>query len=209
MYGCSLYSKYLLYFLPLLIVLTATIAVNDQRKGKTCPHKLFKEKNNAVVPVIFVYTLSENQCKKGFSDYIRISIEQAVLTQVDTSIIFASNYNLCNNTAQSVSTWDKRIIQVDTDLIASNRSKEFVTLYDNIFVQSYMPQLWGSAALRFFIIEDIMAYYNYTSIIHVECDNLLYGNLGSYAPLLKSAYPGLAATPMTKRKDAITASVFW
>lgn len=209
MYGCASYSKYLNCFLLLLIVLTTTIAINDQRKGKKCPHKLIKQQNDSVVPVIFVYLLSAAQCKRGFSDYIRISVEQAVLTQVDTPIIFASNYNVCNDTAKAISTWDKKIIQVDSDLIASDRSKEFVTYYDNIFVQSYMPQLWGSAALRFFIIEDIMAYYKYTSVIHVECDNLLYGNLGLFLPLLKTEYPGLAATPMTKRKDAITASVFW
>jgi hypothetical protein len=132
-------------------MLTATIARNDQRKGKICPHRAFKSQNNTVVPIIFVYLLSEIQCKRGFSDYIRISVEQAVLTQVDAPIIFASNYGLCNTTAKAVSTWDKKIIQIDTDFIASNRSKKFVTLYDNIFVQSYMPQLWGSAALRFFI----------------------------------------------------------
>lgn len=174
------------------MVATAKAINHQRRKDKACPYKLSVEQNYSVVPIIFVYTLSTIQCEKGIPYYIKISVEQAVLTQVGIPVIFASNYKHCNNSAETVSKWDKKIIQVDTDLIASNKSKEFVTLYDNIFVQSYMPTLWGAAASRFFILEDIMAYYKYVSIIHVECDNLLYGNLGLHVPLLKEEYPGLA-----------------
>lgn len=50
---------------------------------------------------------------------------------------------------------------------------------------------------------------NYTEMMHVEADNLLYGRLTSILPELRRDYTGLAATPLTANKSFITASVFW
>ena len=150
--------------------------------------------NADVTPIVFVYTLGGDRCSKGFHAYILASVEQAILTQVGSPVILASNYGACNASTSTVRGWHKDIIQVDTDVIQSNRTREFISLIDRVFVQSYMPDLWGAAALRFFILEDIMSYYHYRDLIHVEADNLLYGNLGSIVPLLRKEYPGLAGT---------------
>lgn len=58
-------------------------------------------------------------------------------------------------------------------------------------------------------MEDIMIRNNYTELLHVEADNLLYGQITSILPILRSKYKALAATPLNSNKSFITASVFW
>jgi hypothetical protein len=70
-------------------------------------------------------------------------------------------------------------------------------------------ELWITSALRFFIIEDVMRHLNYSELLHVEADNMLYGKLSDIIPVLRSNYTSLAATPASARLHFVTASVLW
>jgi hypothetical protein len=48
-----------------------------------------------------------------------------------------------------------------------------------------------SAAYRFFHIEDIMRTFGYDDVIHIEADNLLYGDLSTILPTLRESYKGI------------------
>ena len=95
-----------------------------------------------------------------------------------------------------------------TDFMSAT-TKEFVTYTDQLFMQSYMPELWAAAALRFFVLADMMTYYKYEAVLHVEGDNTLYGETKDLIQTLWQHYPGMAATPLTKTLDFVTASVLW
>uniref|UniRef100_A0A7S3HGP5 Uncharacterized protein n=1 Tax=Spumella elongata TaxID=89044 RepID=A0A7S3HGP5_9STRA len=58
-------------------------------------------------------------------------------------------------------------------------------------------------------MEDLMLHYNYTEMIHVEADNMIYGKYTSLLPVLRSGYQGMAATPLNAHVSFITASVMW
>ena len=164
----------------------------------------------ASIPIIFYHYVSVQQCKWGFYDYLKNSLEQAVLTQPDSPIIFASNYNDCNKSSEVLDSWHKDIIKIDSTLIVSKKTKEFLNYTDNLFGMLYhMPDLWSSAAMRFLVLEDIMNTYNFTSVLHVEGDNMLYGDMKPLISFLYDNYPGLAATPLTKTQEFVTASVLW
>ena len=48
----------------------------------------------------------------------------------------------------------------------------------------------------------------YTDIMHIEADNLLYGNLNAIIDIFPE-FQGLAATPLNSNKTFMTASVLW
>ena len=160
------------------------------------------------LPIVYVYTVVPNVCKKGLPNYIRISLEQAVLTQKDGDVIIASNFKECKaiedtvNSVADIGKWD-------TSLYKSERSVHFLNVSEKMFVIDGGSELWMTSALRFFYLEDMMLRRNYTEIMHVEADNLLYGNIASLLGTLRSSYRGLAATPLTEKGVFITASVFW
>ena len=160
------------------------------------------------LPVVFVYTVVPNVCKKGLPQYIRVSLEQAVLTQQKSDVIIASNFKECKvvedmvNSVSGIGKWD-------TSLYKSERSIQFLNVSENMFVIDGNSELWMTSALRFFYLEDMMLYNNYTELFHVEADNLLYGSIASLLSTLRSSYQGLAATPLTEKGAFITASVFW
>ena len=49
----------------------------------------------------------------------------------------------------------------------------------------------------------------YKDIMHIEADNLLYGNLNAIIEIFRKNFKGLAATPLNSNKTFMTASVFW
>lgn len=79
----------------------------------------------------------------------------------------------------------------------------------SIFQVDHYGELWMTAAYRFFHIEDIMRRYNYKEVIHVEADNLLYGDLSTILPTLRDNYKGITATPLDAKMTYVTASVMW
>ena len=159
------------------------------------------------LPIVFVYTVVPAVCKHGLPEYIRTSVEQAIFSQPDAQVIMASNYAECNEIEQTV---DKvqNLIKIDMTSIASERTLQFTNSSKSIFASDYGGELWLTSATRFFALEDIMKNYGYTEILHVEADNMLYGNITSILDILRKHYP-LTATPLTANKSMITASVFW
>lgn len=98
---------------------------------------------------------------------------------------------------------------MDISGIESERTKEFKNLSLNMFSTDGGAELWLTSASRFFHLEDIMIRNNYTEMIHVEADNLLYGRLSTLLNTFRTGYPTLAATPLNANKSFITASVMW
>jgi hypothetical protein len=164
--------------------------------------------NHTKLPIVYVYTVVQAVCSYGLADYIKVSLEQALLTQPDCDIVIASNFGDCPTLAPVVQQIPN-VILVDTIAIESQRTKKFATLAKDIFQSDRFGELWITSALRFFIMEDIMNAMHYTELFHVEGDNLLYGRLTSLLTVLREGYKGLAATPLTANKSFITASVFW
>lgn len=164
--------------------------------------------NRGRLPIVYVFTVVPAMCKYGLPSYIIHSLEQAVHSQPDCDVIMASNYADCPQVADNIRNIPGLILQ-DMSLIASPRTKEFTNLSTNILAVDYGAELWLTSALRFFNLEDLMIRNNYTELMHVEADNLLYGKLTTILPTLRSDYQGLAATPLTSHKVFITASVLW
>eukprot|EP01038_Epipyxis_sp_PR26KG_P011925 gene11925-15958_t len=165
-------------------------------------------KTTTKLPIAFVYTVVPAVCSHGLPRYIRESVEQAIVTQPEFEVIMASNYVECAAIAHTVQNM-KNLMQVDTTRIVSNRTNLFRNVSHGIFQRDNFGELWITSALRFFIIEDLMIANGYDELIHVEADNLLYGDYLSLLPILRSGYKGLAATPLNANKSFITASVFW
>jgi hypothetical protein len=163
---------------------------------------------NGKFPIVYVYTVVPAVCKHGLPAYIKESLEQALFTQPDSTIIMVSNFAECRETEKSISK-APNIMLVDSTKIISNRTQVFANLSKEIFVSDGLNELWITSALRFFIMEDLMISFGYREMLHVEADNMLYGNLSAILPLLREGYPGLAATPLTSGKFFITASVLW
>lgn len=58
-----------------------------------------------------------------------------------------------------------------------------------------------------------MIKYKLVELLHVEADNMIYGQLSSIADILRKGYPGLAAQPLSSNHEGkllyMTASVLW
>jgi hypothetical protein len=162
--------------------------------------------------IVYVFTLEPDFCNNGLPEYIKISLEQAISQQPDCDVILASNYGNCANIALVADTVDN-LVKIDTTLIESNRTRYFRNESDHIFSKGNKAELWITSALRFFQLEDFMIALNYHELIHVEADNMLYGQMTSILHTLRTGYKGLAATPLTALPTAmntfITASVLW
>ena len=160
------------------------------------------------LPIIYVYTVVKAVCKYGLPSYIRISLEQAVQSQPDSTVIMASNYAECAKIGEIVDAV-ANVVKIDITELVSNRTLEFMNASQSMFEVDFGSELWLTSAYRFFNLEDMMVHYNFSEIMHVEADNLLYGNFTHLLPVLRESYPGLAATPLNANKSFITASVFW
>ena len=173
---------------------------------------------SSVVPIVYVFTVNPFFSCKTFNTrdhhYIRFSVEQAVRTARGPAhahpVILTANFRDCNHSLATVQQhWHRDIVALDYTAFLSRRTVEFTSLTDTLFMQSYMPELWAAAALRFFVLEDLMVHRGYPQVLHVEGDNLLYGDTAALIRGLAAGYPGLAATPLSKTLDFVTASVLW
>ena len=160
------------------------------------------------LPVIYVYTVVPAVCPYGLPEYIRFSLEQAAKTQTDCEVILASNFKECPKIKEKVLNMEN-VVLLDTTSLASNRTLLFANLSRNIFESDHGGELWITSALRFFQLEDLMISKNYTEMMHIEADNLLYGKFTSIMKTFREGYKGLAATPLNSSKTFITASVLW
>lgn len=160
------------------------------------------------LPIVYVYTVVKAVCRYGLPGYIKVTLEQAVLSQPDSDVYMASNYAECPHIGDAVDTV-AHVKKVDITSLISDRTREFMNVSQSMFEVDGGSELWLTSAYRFFNLEDMMIKYNMKEIMHVEADNLLYGNFTSLLPLLRKGYPGLAATPLNSNKSFITASVFW
>lgn len=159
-------------------------------------------------PIVFVYNLVPRVCMHGIPGYIKYTLEQAILTQPNSDIIMASNFGECL-TYNVTFSMPSKVIMIDTSTLTSDRTLQFVNLSSLIFQTDGNGELWVTSAMRFFYMEDIMSHYKYSEIVHVEADNMLYGDVTDILPTLRNSYAGLAATPLTAGEHAITASVLW
>lgn len=158
------------------------------------------------LPIVFVYTVVPAVCQFGLPEYIQISVEQSIFTQPDCDVYLLSNIGECQAIADSVKAVTGLHI-VDSVPIVSDRTRQFHNLSTGMFARDYGNELWITSALRFFMLEDLMIQRNWTELLHVEADNLLYGRFTAILPQLRSL--PLAATPLNAHKTFITASVFW
>lgn len=147
--------------------------------------------NSSKLPIVYVYTVVPAVCKYGLPEYIKVSLEQALLTQPDCDVIMASNYAECPQISTILENIPN-VVFIDTTLIESNRTRKFKELAVDIFQTDRFGELWITSALRFFNLEDLMVTMKYQEMMHIEGDNLLYGRISSLLPLLRSGYKGLA-----------------
>ena len=87
-------------------------------------------------------------------------------------------------------------------------SSIIVIIY-NYYYRDKKGELWLNAALRFFIIEDLMTLNNYNEVLHIETDNLIYGPIEYLIFQFRTNKYNLIATPLTGDLNHITASVFY
>jgi hypothetical protein len=160
------------------------------------------------VPIVFLYTIVPRVCEHGIQDYIKIALLQAVVSQPNAEIVFATNLGECETLAQSLESIPSLKL-VDTTALASNATKYFAEQAKEMFQSDGKGELWITSALRFFQLEDLMISQGYKEMLHAEADNLLYGNLTALLPTLREQYVGMAAQPLTDKKSLFTASVLW
>ena len=205
MWLSRLYLKNYDYYLTVLLCFVSSssvIAVSNE---------ILNQRSSAVLlrlPILYVYSFVEAICSTGLPDYLKVALEQAIYTQFDSEIFFASNFAECE-VVYNASRIINHLNLVDTTYIESNRTKLFRNSLQHMVVRDKGGELWMTSALRFFLIEDVMRFMGFNEVMHVEGDNLLYGELTSILPVLRTGYPRLAATPLTHPKVFITASVFW
>lgn len=82
-----------------------------------------------------------------------------------------------------------QLIEIDS-LPKSVNHKAFENL--NKLDGEWRNGFWRYAVERFFIIEDFLAQYNVTDVLHVEHDNLIYFNSADYLPFFKKCKKGIA-----------------
>ena len=133
-------------------------------------------------PILYVYTVTARSCARGLPDYIKTSLEQALLSQPDCDVIMASNYAECA-TIEIVINSIPNVIKLDITKIASERSVLFAKVCSRMFEANTNGDLWVTSAQRFFSMEDFMVQSGRTEMLHVEADNLLYGKVSELSCL--------------------------
>ncbi len=161
------------------------------------------------VAIVYVFIVSKrNGCDRGLAQYIKFSLQQAVLSQHNANVILVSNYKECpkvKNDADLI----EGVIPVDTASIESERAQLFLNKSESMFQDDGLGNLWVTSALRFFYLEDMMKQMKIQELLHIEADNMLYGNLNDLITIFKKGYKGMAATPLNTNKTFMTASVLW
>ena len=90
-------------------------------------------------PIVYVYSLSNKTCAGGFPGYIKEVLAQAVLFQEDCEIIMASNYADCTNGGSSSPPDIANVTKIDTTLIASSKTREYLNSAAEMFAHG---DLW-------------------------------------------------------------------
>ena len=83
-------------------------------------------------PIVFVFVVGKEVCDDGFPEYIKWTLEQAVLHQPDCDVILASNFAECpriNDIADTI----KYLVKIDAYLVMSEKSKKFRAMSSKIF----------------------------------------------------------------------------
>jgi hypothetical protein len=159
-----------------------------------------------IPPVVYIYTMP-NQCQT-LPAYLLVTFMQAVRSQPDADVIFASNFHACQKTLNSIKNIHGLKL-IDTAEVLSSKTASFSNSSFELFKHGNNDNsLWRASTLRFFEMEDIMERFGYAELIHMEADNLLYQNLSSIVEVLRTSYP-MAVTPLLANKSMFTASIFW
>lgn len=132
----------------------------------------------ARVSILYVYIIVPDSCFRGFPEYIKSTIEQALLLQPDCDIILASNYAQCAAIEKVVDSI-QGVIKFDTTGTESPRSKSFANASLEMFAGAANGDLWMTSASRFFTIEDFMISRGITELLHFEADNMIYGKVNA------------------------------
>ena len=127
-------------------------------------------------PIVYVFTVTAQSCKRGLPEYIIVSLRQAVLSQPDCDVVMASNYASCPTIESTVDSIPN-VIKHDINFKASERSALFANVSEKMFEANFNGDLWITSAQRFFSMEDYMINTGHTEMLHVEADNMLYGKV--------------------------------
>lgn len=196
-------SSFWLCWTVLYLVMNCSRTIPSLTNAITIDEAIAKDRNR--LAVVYVYTVVPARCSRGLPEYISVSLQQARHSQPDCHVMLISNFAQCEELSKSVDQIHG-LVKVDSTKIISNRTEVYLNASKEIFMSD---ELWLTAALRFYILEDLMVSYNITELVHVEADNTLYLRLTSILPILREGYKGLATTPLSANKSMITASVLW
>ena len=161
------------------------------------------------LPIVYVYTVSKTFCEYGMPQYIKYSLQQALMTQHDADVILVANYAECPLLKTHADQLEG-IVQMDTKDLQSNRLRLFHNRSTEIFQDDGAGNnLWVTSALRFFLLENMMIKKSMGEVMHIEADNMLYGSYTEIIDVFRKGYHKLAATPLNTNKTFMTASVLW
>lgn len=195
-----MWTRILSCFLVFLLIIASESISEHSSKEKT--------------RIVFVYFIVKANCEGGLPEYVRHTLNHTLATQQPQSeVVLVSNFRDCFNDTSIVRSLPLYrelatlgLVLTDTAL-ASDRTRHFHNLSREVFAWDNKNELWMTSALRFFILEDVMAVKGWQEALHVEADNLLFARIHTLVPALRQ-YP-LAATPLAATESLITASVFW
>lgn len=165
--------------------------------------------------IVFVYFMVKTYCEGGLPEYIQHTLNHTLATQQPQSeVVLVSNFRDCFNDTSIVGSLPLYrelaalgLVLTDSTAVVSDRTRRFHNLSREVFAWDNKNELWMTSALRFFILEDVMAAKGWQEALHVEADNLLFARVHTLVPALRQ-YP-LAATPLAATESLVTASVFW
>jgi hypothetical protein len=127
-------------------------------------------------PIVFVYTIAEETCRRGVPNYLKFTLEQGLLLQGDCEIVMMGNFAECASYGKEIDLIPG-VVKVETTDIASKRSNQFANSSSTLFAGNHHGHLWISSAQRFFTLENLMVKKGFTEMLHVEADNLLFGRV--------------------------------
>ena len=183
----------------------------------------------AMVPIVYVYTLTTKTCEKGagIGHYLMYSFNQAVASQ-GSNVYLVTNLEECEEEFDAYKGRKRpgpirdfdfpdelTVIMVRTrkgshEPTRSETTARFLngsTISDSL---ESLGDLWLTSLTRFYFLADVMAAKGWDRTLHVEGDNLLYGpplETTGVFEALSEEYPRLAFTPQNKLFT--TAGVMW
>lgn len=171
-------------------------------------------------PIVYLYIIENPAtCESVLSDYISHALHQAKVSNPNSDVIFGSNILNCSSfNSIFPPNYTNDVIFVDVQSLKSDKTIQFERMFDSILKtrtdssgkQMFQQNLWLYSALRFFILEDMMIKYDISSVIHLEGDNMLYGDISLVVDELTTKYGfSMVATPLNTRIIFITASILW